>query len=150
MCIQRRPFWIICCLLGSLLVLTRDINLKPKSGLPDPERSLSTCLPTQAIALQTRRWRRLSCTKTLVRSGQYFIFMVDSVAASSFVLFHATRKFITWKFATRIFPIYGMYLLWPTPSQKGMSLSIVRWLHHATSHSLSWFRMTSLVYLKFQ
>ena len=33
-----------------------------------PKGSLSTCLPTQAIALQTRRWRRLSWIKALVRS----------------------------------------------------------------------------------
>ena len=32
------------------------------------------------------------CTKTWVRSSQYFIFMVASVAASSFVLFHAVRS----------------------------------------------------------
>ena len=54
-----------------------------------PEWSLSTYLSTQAIALQARQWRRLSWTKALVRIGQYFIFMVASVAASSFVLIHA-------------------------------------------------------------
>ena len=37
--------------------------------------------------------RRISCTKTWVRSGQYFnIFMVTLVAASSFILFHAARS----------------------------------------------------------
>ena len=34
----------------------------------------------------------LSCTKTWVRSGQYFIFMVASAAASCFALFHAARN----------------------------------------------------------
>ena len=63
------------------LVMSIRSYFKPKSGLPDPDGSLSTCLPTQA--LRTRQWRRLG-----KKRGQYFIFMVASDAASSFILFH--------------------------------------------------------------
>ena len=63
---------------------------KPKGGLPDPEGSLSTCLPTQAIALANKAVEKAIMDKGLGKKrGLYFIFIVASVATSSFVLFHA-------------------------------------------------------------
>ena len=47
---QRQPFWIDSVHCWSSLVMSIRRYFKPKSGLPDPERSLSKCLPTQAIA----------------------------------------------------------------------------------------------------
>ena len=85
MCIQR---------LGSLLVLTRDVNSKILQADEWSSRSrLMTVVNVSANAASDRLANtpveKAILHKNLVRSGQYFIFMITSVAASSFVLFHA-------------------------------------------------------------
>ena len=96
MCIQRWTFWIIYSWLGSLLVLTRDVNLKvlkQKSGLPDPRTILVNVSANASDCLANTAWRRAFVHKNLGKKRSvYFIFMVDPAAASSFVLFHAARN----------------------------------------------------------
>ena len=62
----------------SSLVMSIQSYFKPKGGLPDTKRSLSTCLPTQAIALLTIKvMKKAIVDKGLgEKHGQYFIFMV--------------------------------------------------------------------------
>ena len=62
-------------------------------GLPDLEASLSTCLPMQVIALANKAVEKAIMDKSYDKERcQHFIFIVASVAASSFVLFHAPLK----------------------------------------------------------
>jgi len=50
---------------------------KPKHGLPDPKRSLSTCLLSQTIALANKTVEKAIVDKSLGKKcTQYFIFMV--------------------------------------------------------------------------
>ena len=73
--------------------MSSQSHYKPKGDLLDPEGTLSTCLPRQAITLANK-----AVEKTVMDKGfgkkrvQYFIFMVASDAASCFVLFHAARS----------------------------------------------------------
>ena len=66
---------------------------KLKGSLPDPEESLSTCLPTQVIPVANKAVEKAVIDKGLDKKyGQYFISMVASDAASCFVLFNAARS----------------------------------------------------------
>ena len=60
-------------------------SLSWKGDLPNPEESFSICLPMQAIALQTRWWRRLSWKKAMVASDAASSFIL-------FILFHSARS----------------------------------------------------------
>ena len=65
----------------------------PNGGLPDLEASLSTYLPMQVITLANKAVEKAIMDKCYdVERCRYFIFIVASVAASSFVLFHAPLK----------------------------------------------------------
>jgi len=45
---------------------------KPKDGLPDPKGSLSSCLPSQAIALANKEVEKLASEKGIGKQrGQY-------------------------------------------------------------------------------
>ena len=45
---------------------------KPKDGLPDPKGSLSSCLPSQAIALASKEVEKLASEKGIGKQcGQY-------------------------------------------------------------------------------
>ena len=91
----RRLFWIICCWLGSLLVLTRDVNSKLLQA-----KQLSSRSQTIVVNMSTNASDRLAnkaVEKAIMHKslGKKWsgLFMVPSVAASSLVLFHATRSF---------------------------------------------------------
>ena len=62
---------------------------KPKDVLPDPEGSLSTCLPIGAIKGVDKAIVDKSLGK---KCGHYIIAMAPLDTASSFVLFHTLLK----------------------------------------------------------
>ena len=83
----------------TVTVLIRAMSIrsyfKPRDGLPDPEGSFSTCLPTQVVALVNKAAEKAIVNKGVVRSAVStlrLIFVVASDAASFFVLFHAARR----------------------------------------------------------
>ena len=81
--------------LVSLLVPTHDVNSKVlqaekwssrfRTIFVNMSANASDCLVNTAL-------EKAIMHKTWVRSGQYFMFIVTSVAARSFVLFHAARS----------------------------------------------------------
>ena len=78
--------------LSSLLVLTCDVNSKVFQVEEWSSRSRTIIVNISANAsdrLANTAVEKANVNKTWVRSGQYFIFMVALVAASSFVLLHA-------------------------------------------------------------
>ena len=82
--------------LGSLLVLTRDVNSKVLQAEEWSGRSRTIVVNISANAsgrlANTAVEKAIVHKKNWVRSGQYFIFIVASVAASAFVLFHDARS----------------------------------------------------------
>ena len=120
MCTQRQPFWVLCSWFGTLLFLIHDVNWKLLQAEGWSSRYWRSTLPMQAIALQTRWWRRLwSWTKALVasdaaspsvlfhsaRSLEWCCFSVDKQFSFTIHFYEIvlTQKIVTWKFATRKF-----------------------------------------------
>ena len=102
MCTQRQAL-VLCSWLSSLLVLIHDVNsklLQARGWSSGSQGSLSTCLPTQTITLANEVGKKAIVDKGLGKKrGLYFIFIVASVAASSFVLFHAalSLELLEWR-----------------------------------------------------
>ena len=68
---------------------------KSKHSLPGPQGSSSTCLPMQVIALANKVVEKAVMDNGLGKKrGQYFIYMVASDAASSFILFDVTQSLV--------------------------------------------------------
>ena len=81
--------------LGSLLVLARNVNSKVLQAEEWSSRSRMTVVNISANAsdcLAKTAVEKAIVHKNQGRSGQYFIFMVASVAASSFLFFHAAQS----------------------------------------------------------
>ena len=67
----------------STFAMSSQSHYKPKGDLLDPEGTLSTCLPRQAITLANKAVEKTIMDKGLGKKrGQHFIFMVRSLVCS--------------------------------------------------------------------